>query len=129
MLERHKCTFTLTEQQIDELYKELIKASGGHIGILRRGFLDAVDWVQLDDPKPSLERYLQLSEAVLKECSTIFNSVSQDEQVVLKQFALGEDVTDEKGVQALKKKHLIFDDQGVLRHQHPMLREYIAANN
>lgn len=108
----------------DARREDLMQATGGHAGLLRRCFLPVAN-LDVRLPLDDLCRYLLTRDGVTKECIAILESLTPAEQDALWYAARGKPI---KGdiAQQLEMKHLGKQFRpGYLELQMPVLRAYI----
>lgn len=104
----------------------LLRVSGGHAGLLRASFALAGQ-ISFGTPESEALRFLINSKPTQDECQTIWDSLSVDERLTLKEILkrpglLGKD---ELVVALLKDKQLVKGDDPALEVSPPLFREYV----
>jgi hypothetical protein len=110
-------------QITDEQKQYLLWASGKHAGLLRRGFHPACASTSTQLRPDAFSTYLVGHESIHKECQSIYDSLTEEEQAVLKQVAQG--TPSNRAVYLLRLKHLL-DDQGGIAL--PVLETFVRLN-
>lgn len=110
---------TLSSQQEDYLRY----ATGSHIGLMRRGYIFAYNTEVHKIPRERFPEHLLLnSEKVQRDCTSLYDSLSGQEQTVMKHIARGQLNVPPDVRQMLFNKHLINKDGQIMI---PVLREYL----
>lgn len=119
---------------LDNLIRALYKVTGGHAGLLRRGFrqgmanrytLGDASHDQYAQNRDVLNIFLDDS-GVKRECATIFHSLPHKERDVLLRIANGQAVVDMTCLNSLSRKHIVKRDATDTPFvQLPLLRHYI----
>lgn len=105
----------------------LLRASGGHAGLLRASFSLATK-IAVNTRERDAMRFLVNSSAIQDECLTIWDSLTRDERLLLKQLRDHPELLEEKEdvVALLKEKKLLAaNDNGALEIAPPLFREYV----
>jgi hypothetical protein len=113
----------LDNQAGDTLRINMYQVSGGHVGIMRRGFATAVNLVQ-ENPRASYRLFLDVlikNEGILEECRAIRTSLSPGERKVLGELVNQKVTSDEAALRNLIDKHIVNKDRRIailLLHEH-----------
>lgn len=106
--------------------KRLLRATGHHAGLLRRGFMPTMNFsVEARAESEYFPRLLS-DRGVTRECDMIYTSLAADEQAILMAITQRQppkQVT--PALQALIDKHLIVDMNGEYVHRLPILAGYL----
>lgn len=103
-------------------------ATGSHIGLMRRGYLAACRMDVRQIRRDKFPEYLLNSEKVHKDCMSLYDSLSQAEQIAMHQLARGQmPVSDVR--QTLINKHLVIQQGQDTFIRIPVLREYLLRFN
>ncbi len=103
----------------------LFSITGLHTGLIRRSYLPALE-VLSKNPAISVDAFASAVvpyEKVRKECASIDNSLSEREQVALREIAHGRRSTDTITTNLLVRKHLLASNLTTIRI--PLLAAYI----
>lgn len=105
----------------DMTRRNLIAVTGGHAGLLRRGFVPTKDNPQAGGDGMALIKVMLSHKGVSDECSVLIRSLSADERRVLKQMLLNEAIVDRGALQSLIDKHIVYLDGGQPYWRMPLL--------
>ncbi len=107
----------------------LINVTGGHAGLLRRGFRPAA---KLRDTMPDLDgqmlRVLLDNRGISDECATLINSLPREERIVLRQHLHNQPIQDTEAWQSLIQKHIVYEVDGERRWRIPLLSGWCRKN-
>jgi hypothetical protein len=107
----------------------LINVTGGHAGLLRRGFRPAA---RLRDTTPDLDgqllRALLDDRGISDECATLINSLPREERIALRQHLHNQPITDPDAWQSLLQKHIVYEVDGERRWRIPLLSGWCRKN-
>lgn len=118
----HRYRIPLSPQQEDYLRY----ATGSHIGLMRRGYLFACHTDVRTVRRERFPEYLLLnSEKVRRDCKSLYDSLSAQEQAVMRDLARGQMNVSQDVTTMLYNKHLINKDGQITI---PVLREYLMRN-
>lgn len=104
----------------------LLRASGGHAGLLRASF-ELANHISFGTAESEALRFLVNSKPILDECQTIWDSLSLDERLLAKEVlkhpeSLGKEP---QVVALLREKQLLKGDENALELSPPLFREYV----
>jgi hypothetical protein len=99
----------------------LIAVTGGHAGLLRRGFVPTMKNPQIAADSGRLIAELLNNRGISDECAVIIRSLSVEERRALRQLLDKQPVTDVESMQSLIDKHIIYDDGGQKFWRIPLL--------
>lgn len=106
--------------------KFLLKATGGHAGILRASFRLASQ-IPFGTPEDRALQFLAGSPAIQSECRTIWDSLTEDERVTLSQIARSENVSASTAVVRLLLEKQLLTGQGEVEINPQLFREFVMA--
>jgi hypothetical protein len=108
--------------QLDRAAQEnLILVTGGHAGLLRRGFVPTMKQPDAARDAGTLINLLLDDRGLSEECSVLIRSLPPNERRVLRQLLDNEPVNDTAGWKSLIDKHLVYDDNGRKSWRIPLL--------
>ncbi len=102
----------------------LLRASGGHAGILRASFQLAVH-IPFGTPENEAMHFLATSQPVQTECRTIWDSLTEDERVVLYRLVSDQGVGSLSAAASLLQKKQLLTGESVLEISPPLFREFV----
>jgi hypothetical protein len=111
-----------------EARNNLIAVTGGHAGLLRRGFVPTMKNPQIALDSGRLIIELLNNRGISDECAVIIRSLSVEERRVLRQMLDKQPVTDSEAMQSLIDKHIIYDDGGQKFWRIPLLAGWASKH-
>ncbi len=120
---RYDHSYHISSSGRDFLTSDLFKLTGGHVGLLRRGFRPAVNYLIEDVTRP-LADYLLDHESVRRECQRILDSLTDDEQRVFYDAIVHNRISDLTVWERLFEKHLVKEQGRGADFQMPLLGVY-----
>ncbi|MDZ4763764.1 MAG: hypothetical protein SGI73_04375 [Chloroflexota bacterium] len=99
--------------QLDGRAQEnLISVTGGHAGMLRRGFVPTMKQPDVARDAVTLINLLLDDRGLSDECGVLLRSLPPGERRVLRQLLDNEPVTDTMAWKSLVDKHIVYEDNG-----------------
>jgi hypothetical protein len=124
---RYEADFSIYEQGEAFLKRDVFEITGGHVGLLRRSFRSAVQYL-IDGSPGDLSAYLLGNPSIVRECETILASLTEAERRVL-HHALQDGRIDDMTVwRGLFEKHIVMEVQRGADFRSPLLGAYATHN-
>jgi hypothetical protein len=107
---------------------EVYKLTGGHVGLLRRSFRPAVQYL-IDGEPGRLADYLLDNPSVIRECESIISSLTDDERRVFYHAIQDGQIQDMRVWRGLFEKHIVTETRrGDADFRLPLLGDYALRN-
>ncbi len=107
----------------------LVNVTGGHAGLLRASFRLAENLPRFNMSKERAVQFLAEQQAVLTECQTIWNGLSKEEKVALREIAADHlDGVSSRDLRLLQEKKLL-QLEGVVQITPPLFREFVRRDD
>jgi hypothetical protein len=127
-IDRYKADFDIYEKGKLFLNKEVFEITGGHVGLLRRSFRTAVQYL-IDGEPGNLADYLLRNASITSECETILNSLSEEERRVFYYAITNGQIQDMTVWNRLFDKHIVTEGtRGSADFRSPLLGAYAMKN-
>jgi hypothetical protein len=99
----------------------LIDITGGHAGMLRRGFVPSKNFPDVARDVNNLLNLLLDDRGVSEECAVLIRSLSAGERRTLRQLLYNQPISDSAAWQSLLDKHIVYEVNGQKRWRMPLL--------
>ena len=127
-IERYQHDYEIYDSGRAFLMKEVFPLTGGHVGLLRRSFRLAVQYL-LDHETLPLSAYLLRHDPIRQECDNILNSLTPDEQQVF-YHALNQDQILNLSIwNRLFEKHIVKQGKSGADFCIPLLGDYVLQQS
>lgn len=125
---RYKASFDIYERGKAFLNEQVTALAGGHVGLMRRSFKPAVQYL-IDGERGTLMDHLLRDRGVASECETILRSLTEAEGQVLYHAITERRVLDMDVWDGLFDKHIVVQSTHAnADFQSPLLGEYATRN-
>ncbi len=102
----------------------LLRATGGHAGVLRASFRLASQ-IPFGTPEDKALQFLAGSPAIQAECETIWDSLTEDERVTLMRIATNQNISASTGTVRLLLDKQLLQGQGTVEVSPQLFREFV----
>jgi hypothetical protein len=127
-IDRYEADFNIYDKGEAFLKQDVFNITGGHVGLLRRSFKPAVQYL-IDGEPGSLSDYLLKNASVVRECETILNSLTEDERRVFYHVIKDGQIQDMAVWHTLFEKHIVKEGAGgSADFRSPLLGAYAMHN-
>ncbi|MEM6284925.1 MAG: hypothetical protein AAF787_22230 [Chloroflexota bacterium] len=120
---RYDHDYTIRDSGRVFLNGDFYHVTGGHVGLMRRGFRPAVNYLIAEDRRP-LTEYLLTHDSVRAECQRILDSLTDEEQQVFYHAIVEGEILDIVIWSRLFEKHIVKTEGGRAEFQMPLLGVY-----
>lgn len=127
-IERYQHDFEIYDSGRAFLMKDVFTLTGGHVGLLRRSFRLAVQYL-LDHETLPLSAYLLKHDPIRQECDNILNSLTVDEQQVFYHALSQKQILNMTVWNRLFEKHIVKQGKGGAEFCIPLLEDYISQQS
>ncbi len=114
----------LAPDAADDLFRSLFEITGGHAGLLRRGFRPTIRYWREGCPGKLLDALLA-DESTCQECQEIIDSLTEPEKQCLREILNGVHVLRDEVWHKLLEKHIVEEGPDGARFRFPILDPYI----
>jgi hypothetical protein len=123
-IDRYEASYERLETAAKFLKGDVFALTGGHVGLLRRSFRPAVQYL-IDDETGHLSDYLLAASGVAGECETIIASLTDDERRVFYHAIQDGQIQDMAVWRGLFEKHIVKEStRGTAEFRLPLLGDY-----